>query len=96
MARHRLSRQARRDLFEILKFGYERFGIAQGDAYAEDLRKVFDLIADTPRIGRRAERLGPTIRRHEHGPHVILYEETSYGVHVVAVVHSSRLSRLGG
>lgn len=38
-------------------------------------------------MGRKAEAIAPGVRRHEHGSHVILYEEQSDGIDILAVIH---------
>jgi toxin ParE1/3/4 len=54
----------------------------------------YQLLADNPRMGREAEAIAPGIRRHEHGSHVILYEISSDGVVILALVHASSVKRL--
>ena len=59
----------------------------QAEQIRLDLDHCFQLLADNPHMGRRAERIGHSVRRHEHGSHVILYRETGEGVLILAVVH---------
>jgi toxin ParE1/3/4 len=89
-----LTKRAEADLFDVFLFGYEQFGEKQADAYAAELEKVFQLLADNPRMGREAERIARGVRRHEHGSHIILYEEAPYGVLILAIVHASSVKRL--
>lgn len=94
MSSYGLTKRARDDLFDIFLFGYEQFGEKQAEAYAAGLEHVFQLLAENPRMGRKAEAIAAGVRRHEHQSHVILYEETSSGVLILAVVHGSSVRRL--
>lgn len=94
MTSYGLTQRARSDLFEIFLYGYEQFGVRQAEAYADGLDHVFRLLAENPRMGRKAEAIAPGVRRHEHGSHVILYEATDTGVLILAVVHSRSVRRL--
>jgi toxin ParE1/3/4 len=44
-------------------------------------------------MGRKADVIRSGVRRHEHGSHIILYEEAPSGV-VLAIVHKSSVKRL--
>lgn len=94
MADFALTKRAEADLFDLALFGYERFGERQVEAYLADLDHVFRLLADQPRMGRKAETIAPGVRRHEHRSHVILYEEAPPGVRILAIVHASSVRRL--
>lgn len=94
MSDYRLSKLAESDLLDIFCFGYQQFGGQQAEAYAAALEQTFLLLANNPEIGRRAETIAPGLRRHEHGSHVILYEETAAGVLVLAIVHNRSVQRL--
>lgn len=94
MTKYALTKRAEADLFEIFLFGYKQFGSKQAEAYAEDLERIFDLLAETPRMGREAPSIAEGVRRHEHASHVILYEEAPDGILILAVVHASSIIRL--
>lgn len=89
-----LTKRAEADLYHIALFGYERFGESQAQAYLGELERVFGLLAGQPRMGRKAETIAPGVRRHEHGSHVILYEDAPGGERILAVVHASSVRRL--
>jgi len=63
---------------------FETFGLAQTEDYREDMRRCFQLLAGNPRLGRKADEFAPGARRHEHGRHVIFYDEQPYGVLIIA------------
>ncbi|KPF68830.1 plasmid stabilization protein [Bosea sp. AAP35] len=94
MADFALTKRAEADLYDLALFGYERFGEAQAEAYLAELDHVFKLLAGQPRMGRQAETIAPGVRRHDHGSHVILYEEAPSGVRILAIVHASSVRRL--
>ena len=94
MKRFRLAHRAEEEITEIFAYGYERFGEAQAEIYADGMTHVFELLADNPRMGRAADRIAPGVRRHEYRSHVILYEEKPNGVLILAVVHGKSLRRL--
>lgn len=94
MAEFALTKRAEVDLYDLALFGLERFGERQVEAYLAELDHVFRLLANQPRMGRKAETIAPGVRRHEHRSHVILYEEATQGVRILAVVHAKSLRRL--
>jgi toxin ParE1/3/4 len=59
-----------------------------------ELERTFQLLAGNPRMGREAEVMAPGVRRHEHGSHVILYEISSDGVLILALVHAGSVKQL--
>ena len=94
MSSYALTKRAEADLFDIFLYGYEQFGERQAETYAAGLDHVFQLLADTPRMGRKAENIAPGVMRHEHGSHVILYEAAETGVLILAIIHGSSVKRL--
>lgn len=94
MADYRISRRAEHDLIEIYVYGLEQFGRAQAARYQADMERCFLLLAEQPRMGRSAEAIAPGVRRHEHGQHVVLYEEDDRGILILAVIHQRSLPRL--
>jgi toxin ParE1/3/4 len=77
---------AERDLENIYRFGFERFGLAQAELYAESLLDVLELLALNPMMGRvYLEYLKP-VRIHSHKSHVIVYEVTDDAIVVVRVL----------
>ncbi|AMJ60788.1 type II toxin-antitoxin system RelE/ParE family toxin [Bosea sp. PAMC 26642] len=94
MTRYGLSKRATDDLYQIFLYGYEQFGVAQAEAYAERLHHVFQLLADSPHMGRAASMIGEGVRRHEHGAHIVLYRPSRDGVSILRIVHNRSMSRL--
>lgn len=95
MTNYRLSEGADTDLKDVFFFGYKNFGERQADLYVDGLHDCFTLLAENPRLGRMADAIGRNVRRHEHGSHVILYEEVEHGITILAVIAAGRVARLG-
>lgn len=94
MKRYGLTKRAADDLFDIFRYGYEQFGARQAEAYAVGLEHVFQLLAENPRLGRIAPAIANGVRRHEHGVHVILYEDGRDRITILAIVHARSVRRL--
>ena len=82
------------DISNLYGYGIDRFGRVQALRFVNDLRKTFTLLAEHPRLGRLATSIRAGVRRHEHGSHIIVYEETVDGILILAVVHASNIRRL--
>lgn len=97
MTSYRLTRRADQDLIDIYLYTLETFGLDQAERYVEGIRSCLGLLADNPRLGRRADIVRPGTRRHEHGGHVIFYREDAEqgGLVIQAVIHSRRRPELG-
>ncbi|WP_052957989.1 type II toxin-antitoxin system RelE/ParE family toxin [Aquamicrobium sp. LC103] len=62
-------------MIDIYVYGLERFGPIQAVEYQKELEDCFAMLTRHPRIGRLSSTIAPGLRRHEHGSHVILYQE---------------------
>jgi len=91
---YRLTERAEAEILEIFLYGIEQFGVRQARLYKDDMEYCFQLLAETPHMGRPAPMIAEGIRRHEHQSHVILYEPTPDGVLILAVVHGRSVRRL--
>lgn len=94
MAKYKLSARASSEFRELYLDGIEKFGLSQADRYLDELIRCFELLADNPFMGRKAESIAPTARRHEHKSHIILYERMDHGVVIQAIVPSRSITRL--
>ena len=94
MSSYDVSDSAEADMFQVYLFGLERFGIVPARRFISDLHRIFALLAENPRLGRLAPSIRAGVRRHEHGSHVIVYEEKPDGVLILAVFHASSVKRL--
>lgn len=93
MAKYRLTKEAESDLLKMFLYGFETFGLTQAEEYREGMIRCFELLAENPRIGRKADALAPGARRHEHARHVIIYDEQPDGVLIIGIIHERRMPR---
>lgn len=93
MAEYRLTGAAEDDLLDAFIYGFATFGRAQAEDYRRSMTRCFELLADNPRLGRQADDLAAGARRHEHGRHVIFYDEQPYGVLIIAIIHERSIRR---
>lgn len=94
MTSYRISVRASDELLNTYLRGIELFGRHQADRYLDELHSIFDLLADSPHMGRLAPRAGKDVRRHEHGSHVVFYREMDGAVLILGVVHAHRVCGL--
>lgn len=94
MNEYRLTRDADADLLELFLYGFETFGLAQAEDYRDSMARCFQLLADNPRLGRKADEIARGARRHEHARHVIFYDEQPYGVLITAIIHERSIRHL--
>lgn len=86
---YKLSRKAEDDIVDIYLHGAERFGVAQAEAYATDLEKVFEFLSDTPEAARERTEISPPVRCHPHGAHMVIYiVESNVDVFILRIRHS--------
>ena len=83
----RLSRKARQDFIDILRYTGEQWGPNQLEAYRHTIDKALQAISHNPGIGHTRPDLPQTHRAHLVGAHIIIYrlEDTSVGV--VRILH---------
>ena len=86
MSHYRLAERADADLLAAFQDGMEWFGLAQARRYNAELKHCFQLLAENPRMGRLIETIRPSVRRHVHKSHAILYEIDGSSVVILAIV----------
>lgn len=86
-----LSRAAATDLEDIVAFGIGQFGEGQALRYEASLRRVFELLAAFPAMGRASSALGNDGRGFVHGPHVIFYRALEGGVVIDRILPARQL-----
>jgi toxin ParE1/3/4 len=94
MAHYRLTRDADSDLLKMFVYGLETFGLVQAEAYRQDIVQCLALLADNPRMGRRADEFAPGARRHEHAQHIIFYDEQPNGILIIGIIHERSIRGL--
>lgn len=91
MPTYSVARLAESDLKSIIRFTLKTWGRAQAKCYSQDLRKCFQLLADSPSIGRSCEPIHTGLHRHEHGKHVVFYVPLRGEVLIVRVLHQQMI-----
>ena len=83
-----LTNAAEEDITNLISAGASLFGVVQAKAYHASLERVFNLIADNPKLAREREELTPVVRIHPFGSHVIIYKTEDNGdVLIIRVRH---------
>ncbi|MYB17619.1 MAG: type II toxin-antitoxin system RelE/ParE family toxin [Holophagales bacterium] len=88
MAVYRLSRKAASDIEDIYSYTIEQHGLASARKYLNGLHSCFELLAEYPMLGRRADRIAPGVRRHEFQAHVVFYVQREGSVRIARVLHA--------
>ena len=77
------------DIADIWDYTEERWGYAQAVAYDARIEAQIKRIAAGQAASRRAEEVGPGLRRALVGSHVVFFREDAAAVTVVRVLHQS-------
>ena len=64
------------------------FGPSQTELYMQGLGRTFDVLAETPGIGRSAEDLKPGFFRFRYQSHMIFYTIEPSGIVIHRVLHA--------
>ena len=91
MPQVRISGEAEADIDRIADYTTSTWGWRQTNQYLAKLEDGFDLLAQTPTIGRSCDSIRAGLRRFEIGRHVVFYLPESDGVLVVRVLHQQML-----
>jgi toxin ParE1/3/4 len=89
MIQYRIADEARADLEEIWLY------IAQDDAAAADhfVERIvgkFQMLSNSPGVGRARDELAPSLRSFPVGQYVIFYQSTEDYLEIVRVLHGAR------
>ncbi len=86
---YRLSPLAERDLEEIWSYVAEDAGPETADSLIDAIVDRFDLLAETPSMGRLRPEFGPGVRSFVVANHVIYYREAADPL-IARVLHGRR------
>ena len=84
------SRQAERDLDDILTYGTRRFGEDVGDEYFFSFEAAFALLEANPKAGEPIDQIDPGVRKLTHRRHRIFYEIDGDRIWVLRVRHHAQ------
>jgi toxin ParE1/3/4 len=87
MAGYSLSSKAAADLDAIYEYTILHFGMEQARVYLLGLHERFQMLAEQPTQGRKADELAPGLRRIEYQSHVVFYMSKDDGIRIVRVLH---------
>jgi toxin ParE1/3/4 len=87
----RVSRRAEADLLSIGDYTLHRWGATQAARYLGELEACCETLAKNPGLGRRCDDVGPGLRRHKHGRHVLFYREERGGIVISRILHQRML-----
>ncbi len=94
MARVVVRPQADDDLLEIAAY-IARDDLAAAERLIDAIDSKFQLLANSPGLGRRRVELAPGLRSLPFGNYVVFYRPLADGIEVVRVLHAKRdLKRL--
>lgn len=91
MSTYRLGPKGASDLAEIFDRTVDTWGEQQAEDYVDELARCFQLLADSPGLGRACDLIAPGIRRFEVGKHVIFYKPDRNGIIVSRILHQRML-----
>lgn len=89
----RLSRKARQDFIEILRFTGEQWGPKQLEVYRDKIDEALQAIGRSPELGHKRDDIPATHRAHLVGSHVVVYRIGDQGIGIVRILHQ-RMSLL--
>ncbi len=82
-----LSRLARQDFVDILRYSESRWSAEQAGVYAERLYEGLETIGAFPRMGREREGFHPSTRVFAIEEHLVIYTVAEDIVQVLRIVH---------
>lgn len=91
MEKFRLTRRAHTDIEEIGNYTRKTWGDRQAAKYLTALDACLRLLASSPQLGRRCDRVRPGYRRFEHARHVVFFRTEGEGILVVRILHAHML-----
>ena len=83
----RLSRKARQDFIDILRYTGETWGPIQLEVYRDKIDDALQEVSRNPEIGHKRADIPPTHHAHLVGAHVIVYRLEDQGIGVVRILH---------
>lgn len=97
MADYKISHQAEDDLREIYRYGIERHGVRQADAFYDALYGCFDLIAASPMTWPKVDYIRPGYHRYIYRPGkgstAIYYRIVEATVEIMTIVQRQNMPR---
>jgi len=96
MSSHRaglvLTKPAQRDYHNIELYTLLQWGPEQAATYMDEIEKTFEMLRESPRIGRSRSELGARLLSFPTGHHVLYYR---IGANTIRGAHAARTRRPG-
>lgn len=83
----RLSKKARQDFIDILRYTAQIWGPHQLETYRDKIDDALQAISRNPELGHTREDLPTTHRAYLVGAHVVVYRLEDQGIGVVRILH---------
>ncbi|MFN8892355.1 MAG: type II toxin-antitoxin system RelE/ParE family toxin [Betaproteobacteria bacterium] len=83
----RLSKKARQDFIDILRYTGQSWGPNQLETYRDKIDDALQAISRNPELGHKREDLPTTHRAYLVGAHVVVYRLEDQGIGVVRILH---------
>jgi toxin ParE1/3/4 len=80
---------ANRDLENIYRYSTENFGLSRAEAYLREMASIFQLLADSPGLGRDSGHVRAGLYSYICGSHVIYYALVAQGIDIYRILHKS-------
>lgn len=85
----KISREAKRDLQDIARYTYRRWGKRQRDQYVLGLDKAFHLLGENPSLGRSCDDIRSGYFRYEHSSHIVFYKRMDKHILISRILHKN-------
>jgi toxin ParE1/3/4 len=83
-----LSIEARQDVYEILAYTAQKFGLAQSEKYGNELHMLLIKLAENPFIGRGVPEYGEGYRQFPYKSHIVFYRPVKTSIFIVRILGS--------
>lgn len=84
---YKLTKEAEKDITEMLKSSLSLFGRDQTEVYAKSLSKCFDLLSVNPEMGKNIDDIRADYSKFPHGSHVVYYKTEPDHILIVRILH---------
>lgn len=86
MGIYKLSVKTEIDLAEMYEYGISEFGLINAKSYFNEMHNVFQLLADSPELGRDASEFIANLKRFSFRAHTVFYLATENGIFIVRIL----------
>ena len=86
MPKYTISPEADLDLREILRYGFESFGLEQAEQFQDELNRKFQEIANFPYRNQAVDQIRGGFRRCVYRSHSIYYRIEKGGIAIIRIL----------